>query len=345
MLANNHQPRLRLSPSSRRYVRADARTAVWPYQQEYSTSAIPRIDLAENNDFCWLGGLIQGTVSSRSRYRSSAQSVDIGMIVTIGSHATVLIYGLFVHDVSYGVSIRRNNGTVNLADLWITGSQDSCISGLNAGEVHIVDSLFEDCHAFLTIDNTRLPTAQHGRWIITNSLISSSIKSNNNILTTATQPPQHAAVVLENNTFLATSPEDVTSMRLFGIDVANIVDCKNNTIVWPFKEAWPVIPKPCFTFITRQKNWNDLRDAWHKVHSELSSGARNAPTEFVAIDNIGKLPSGQVSETEAETHLSYREEKPSIANPAASVPSDRNQLGTESNRRNFWWSDGTDWVP
>jgi hypothetical protein len=331
---------------SSKYLMVDARQAVWSHNPSYNIRTIPRISLVENDQLCWIGGLIQGQTLSSLRENDSTKPLGTGATITTHTNANVFIYGLQARGVGHGLDIRENRGSINLAIIWISGAYGSCISGSSAGSLKIDGSLIEDCGVLFAIKNESENIAQKGTLNITNNLFSETRWGNRDQTSITVDGVR---IILKNNVFYASSPDDITASQIFGIAMEDIIECENNVVIWPFVEDWPDISNKCIKLTRNKGIWQEFRKNWIAGRNDRVENALDGTdTLSVSMPTVAVSPLSLMESQRNET-IGLDGEKSRAAEVEARAPgaSDRGLAGTEGNRGGGsgpWWSDGTGWV-
>jgi hypothetical protein len=278
--------------------RFDADGALWYTQQvpEYKT-AYP-INIGGGEDGCWAGGIVLGTSDENARWAELYAKIQNseGKIrrqnsagVSWKGARNFVLDGLRAHNTWDAIRIRPKSSNFTIRNVWVTRNRDDCVENDSFQQGLIDDSLFDGCYvAFSARSGPKSDRdGSNNIWTIQNSLMRLEPMPGAHNEGPRPQQPGHKGwfkwragrgpkLELYNNVFMMEQPANMPD-RAAGIPpvdkngdpLVEIVDCKNNVMVWLGEGEYPYYLDDCFTVTKDRSIWDRAKQDWIDRHPKV----------------------------------------------------------------------------
>ncbi|MCA9582106.1 MAG: hypothetical protein KC416_09965 [Myxococcales bacterium] len=261
--------------------RYDARQANWSFQTFPVVKQAYPVDLRGNDHVCWAGGRIVGTNPTDAGWRETYSVSNGAGIILGGDLSHVVIDGLRAHNVWDG--IRPRSPDFLIKDVWLSHTRDDCVENdfLHGGTVD--DSLFDGCYVAFSARHDGTSTGPSDQiWTIQNSLIRLEPMAKPHRyevygtpghgmffkwMETGNPDSPSPRLRLVGNVFMMEQAAASPASQM-GVP-ANVMECRDNILVWLGEGDFPGDLRGCFTVTRDRKVWDRARENWIARHPRL----------------------------------------------------------------------------
>jgi hypothetical protein len=274
--------------------RFDADGALWYTRQAPDYKTLYPINIGGGEGACWAGGIVLGTnpydsswgqlyakISERRRRNSAS--------IVWTKAPDFVLDGIRIHNTWDAARIRPDSGDFTIKNVWITYNRDDCVENDNLQGGVIDDSLFDGCYvAFSARGGPKSDNdGSDNVWTIQNSLIRLGPMPGAHNEGPDPQQPGHKGwfkwrigkgpkLVLHNNVFMVEQRSNMPD-RVAGIPPlarngdpeVEIVDCRNNVMVWLGEGEYPYHLHDCFTVTKDRSIWERAKQDWIERHPKV----------------------------------------------------------------------------